>query len=781
MARLLGNDNQDIKALLTRWQETLTDRMPTKAPLLAQPLSRFELARSLPILDIRGEAPPAGAFFRLRSDAAFSIKSELDDVGDRRMRLGFDGALEVAGGVGVPPLLVRVGASGDLRLEFLYDFAGHDPIAAQALAAAATHTPNPLDYQQVREALADEHFLGCQVSSMHTVQLGASLRLDRQFVFEGGRDQSGVPLAIETRLGADLGVNWLAKGSFQLSVGEDEKGWIRVELRANRQRQRDLSLRLGSEINLEGVQQVAVPTLRRLLPDETTLREWIEKFPDPAEIVADEIHKLLGDNAGLAQAIENVLSGKVSTAEFSPRIVDLVTSRVTTALRIESRDPQVVKDLLAGAEASLQALANRVIEEVIDNLELPPNVAEQARDLTETLKGELSAVRQRADAKFDEVIESLQGISSTAKTKVAEFLAEADAPIEHLREALDGVSERAETLKRRLQDAVSRYVGLRNQVITAAQDASRYRLGVSVSHVHSRARDSGSLLSISIDPRGPEEEIADLYREMVGGDFARAIRQATDDASPWLVLEDGWFEESLRDSRSFSLSMNIFGIGFEQSTLMTSDVDVRADAQGRIVAATARAGVTRTKRLFREQVRTQVFNLREYAAALEVDADTAPVPFGFGFDYADRDLERGELVGLLNSLIDGQLLESAVLEEIEPVLQSLDDGERSGEVSFNVDLTNEEFSSIVRQPGELVVLTAIRSLLQYGRFHGRADDVVQVLLALQERGHDAALLAREIGRRGSLEPLRQLWDGYPDGSDTRRDLVDAVKRICSKA
>ena len=678
--------------------------------------------------------------------------------GGARILLGpgysFRGALKVIGAVKSPLPFGSLSSRAEryVRGSFRVDFS--HPGDMRVVDAACMDLPVISRLDDPGELLNAEAFRKAALEFTSGVRLGAEFRATNSLVGSIGANGAILSPALQTRL--RYAVYWNRQGRFKLGIRRIKGGRLRVRLTDAEQVRNRRSLSLGAEVRVRGLRKAVTPVMERIAELPAGLEELVGTYSQPSRIFERKFKEKMKLLDTPAQKLLGVVSGSRSTEDLADglagAILDVTRSRTDewTGM-LDGKVDAVVEKALAKVEFS------RDREEEIAAL-----VKDKARDALDSLNDEI-------EEKLAAALEARSG---------ADTIAAALAQFAEVREdAAEEMDKTAAALLAPFNKLLAHYRATEARLHDAVEAAAKAKLAVRFARVVSRQSRTQALLVFDLNPQ--DAEAAELYREMLTGDFRAAMKAASRSPDGAITLRNSVFKRVFDDEETAGITFNLFGLKMSSERKFSAQIKVEHDIGGQIRVFKAEGSVSEEVAAFGEGQSMRVDSLLNFLAAAD-STDTLAVHL----NYTDTKMTEDELREYVQSLEDaGLIAEGATLRLTESgdEFAARAGTERLISIDTRFALTRAAFLEISKASEERITRVAIRQQLQaYDRMDWASQSlgIFAGILGESSTVEQRIYELREFGRRLIEEKL-----GFADSkwSKQRRKISGLVWNIADRA
>jgi hypothetical protein len=349
---------------------------------------------------------------------------------------------------------------------------------------------------------------------------------------------------------------------------------------------RSLGLELSLGADFSAVTKAAESYLRSRTPELN--KDLLDALTNPATFISSEIEaalsKLLNE-----PALRDLVPMLAGTGD---------KSKAVAALSKELAEPVADKlDLLSGDldsnQVELAAFAKELSNRLFGNTPVADAVAKKLTAFVDDVTGQ---VKQALDGGIKKLVDLLNGKAASAAEGILRPLATLG---EHIAGALQiaGSSIAKKEAVAAVRTGLARYAKLRGQVLGVLGDAQRAKVvlavGLAMQETRNRKLVFEGDFSLAADMLPSERLFAALWR----GDLREfSLLRLAAEASGSLSNVSGWLELSAKRTQTESVSLSAFGFEFSNTSVRTTDLVLRSDLSGNLLAVDGKADVANLTR-----------------------------------------------------------------------------------------------------------------------------------------------------------------------------------------
>ncbi len=668
------------------------------------------------------DAKSLGLVWKLSAAAGAGVEIDVLDAGQLD-KLGIKPkdekrlvvAYAITGGLGAsasgnhpaPVWQIGIAASAtlDTRCEW-YVAAPDSERLGRAFLSALPLMPAPMNLPALLDVADHPDFWGCTTKIEGALQAGftakASWSLSGTSVgFDGKQAAFGLSLGVNGHASFALG------GKFRLRCmpARQDNGTfkLRVSLDQLDTKEKSLGLELAFGADFSALARSAEAYLRSRTPEVNT--DLLDKLTNPAASISKELEaalrKLLGDT-GLTDLVP-LFAGSGSKDKAVAALAAELVGPLTDKLDILSAD-------LQNNPAAAKQLAEQLLAGLLGKV--PATNAASAKVLA-FVQDAIGQVLGKLDEGVQELATKLSGTAGNAAEKVLAPLA---AFGEQVAEAVGDLSDAISKQKavKAIRKALTLYGELRSKVLSVLGDAQRAKITATLGIAMQESRSRHVVFEADFEPVADLAPAERLFQALWSGDlrqFSPLIEAAT--ASGSVTNVSGWLELAAKRVVKESFTLNAFGFAFSNTLLRTSDLVLRSDLSGNLLALNGNAGAT---------VKTHnPWVSREASLGINVklaDAGTpqarAAIEFAGAFSASGKNLDEDLFNDLQRSV--ALLTRNEVPLDLRRLVGTPDPSDETGfknvwnDATFMLpmSMTADEFSGLARAGDTTARLTILR-------------------------------------------------------------------------
>ena len=664
----------------------------------------------------------------------------------------FKGALGVAGDLKAPFSFGRVSVSrrrsyrSTLRVKFAHP---EDMRVLEALRRDLPVISNLDDPAALLDAAA---FKSARLTATGSVRLGAGVEAGRSWMH--ALDAGGGSMSSKLKAGVSYKLNWVRTGKFNLSTSRLKGGQLRVRLSESQEASRARSLSIGAEVRIIGLGESLAPLMKKLTDVPDRLDGIVKTYSRPSALLRETLEARLHGSDESVRALAKVLvgGGEAAAKRFCGTLIEAIVETADAEMThwtnlLDGKVDGVVEEAMKRVPVAsdrrdeLAAIVCRKTENALESVN-----KYLVRELRAALKRDTEPVRQALARFAEENLEAFDDLDEAAKHCIA-------------------------PLKRLLADYRVLEQRIKNTVEAAEKERLAIRYGRSVSATDSHA----ALLRFRVEPS--DAATRELYRQMLGGDFADAITAGMDPDNAAIKLEGGVFKRVLEREVTSGLTFNLFGLGIASSRALSTELKVERGAGGQINILKAEGQVSESRAAFSEGQSMHIGSLVNLLTSPD-----APDAFTVQLGYTDQNMKPKELRQYLKSLEDAGLIASGATRrtaEMDATLGAVRGRRRRMRIDTTLALARAELRETSNADEETIVRIAIEEQLKAYRRLGWARRALDRLERATGNNATTTIFAWRNDSRRQVE--RHLAVDHRSASRTARHIVYIVAAITRRA
>lgn len=693
---------------------------------------------------------------KLPAVGALTLSLKRSAQASARIRPGpgyeFKGALGIAGDLKAPFSFGRVSMSRrrSYRNTLLVKFA--HPEDMRVLEVLRLDLPVIANFQDPVALLDAKSFASVKLAATGSIRLGAGVQAGHSWVH--ALDAGGA--AVSSRLKAAFGykLNWVRTGKFSLSIGRLKGGQLRVKLSESHEESRSRSLSVGAEAKISGLGKTLVPLMKQLAEVPDRLDGIVKTYSKPSVLLREKLGERLQGTEESVRALADVLAGggEAAAERFCDSLIDAI---------VESAGVGTTNwtDLLDGK-------IDGVVEETVSRLPVAPGrrddlvavIGQQTGDALESLKEHLLVELRTALSRDTEPV----------RQALARF---ADDNLE----AFDNLDDAAKRCMAPLKRFLADYRGLEGRITNAVEVAENERLAIRYGRSVSVTDTQATLLTFRLDPR--DASARNLYRQMLGGDFADSITAGMDPENVAIMLERGIFKRVFEREATSGLTFNLFGLGIASRRELSTELKVEHGPGGQINILEAEGQVSESRAAFGEGQSMHIGSLVNLLTSPD-----APDAFTVQLSYTDENMKPKELRQYLRSLEDARLITGGATQrmaKMDATLGAARGHRRRMRIDTTLALSRTELRETANADEDTIIRVAIEEQLKSYRRLGWARRALGRLERATGKNAADVFFAWRNDSRRQIE--RHLGVDHRSGSRTAKHVVYLIPAITRRA
>ncbi len=593
-----------------------------------------------------------------------------------------EAAADANGSVAFSPFFAesKIDAEAGVDVEFFYHVDTPKSLVALELVNRLKQIPNFLDYEDLWKAFADPKL------GLEGIKYGYDSELDFELkVGIGKKFAFTEQIDVEAGLAVNVGVRRPSKLELTFMAGEsaaDGGRTIKVMLSRDESKERLYGVSAGLTLDLTKL----APRVHKLLKD--ALGKWKKGL--------DTIKPFLSPGTYIKELVEAELSDFVSEIISDEELSKALTADLRLILGFDAEDETKVAGWLVdqlGSELD-KVGAGKFLD--ADNFEkfvedaaklATKNIAARlprigGTDLTAKLEEKIVALTTAEAAKlhgrFTEMVKTLFDQQGEKLGKELRQLGEkSKKAIKSTDDALAGVRK-----------LIDRYDALFKKVVKATEDSAWAKISAAIFVEEERVgrkamQFSGTFLA-------NDENAKEVFDALLYGKIQSAATLLSDDNPSFdLNADESSITRFTKSSSKLGYELVLFGFSMAGTKLISGEAELTVGGDGSITVESK--GVAEVEKDGWGESRSAKFTTANSILLARVLADQPPeldrnVDLGFSFTHKDRRLARKELEGLVQSLIDVDLLNSADIGRAIAVFNQWGGKGRGAEIRATVDI-----------------------------------------------------------------------------------------------
>lgn len=724
----------------------------------------------------------AGAVWPFRGDA----------VPPGLLRLGATGSVSAQTGISLPFGKVGKGAanasaSADTRIDFFYRVRQPEMPYAEAVVAALTRLPNPLDLSDINHAVQLAGMEGATLVCDGAVSTGLSATLGTGFDFD---QLASVSAGLVAQITFKRDAKWL------LSLRRDGAA-LKFVLSRSRTRARDWSVGVDIGLDYSGLARQVHDALSEAVGALGPKLDAIRPFLSPGTYLTKQAESLLD------QAVGSIISDSGLKDALLQDLGRVLGQSGTPDLALESYLRSKITDLTASHAGGVLAEAEQWARHV-------------AKGLAEKFPG------ISADDGLDRLIAQIKPVLDEVKTKFDEAVAEVikldgvDRALTDIGIELGNQRDKADRLTKGIRDLVQKFDHFAQAVLEKTGEGVEHKLAARFAWTGGNSRGEQYELIGTFDQ--VNDQTAALWKALATGQLEPFQRILANPASAPAGLRLDPASSLSRFAgrhRGFALEVAVLGLSVSMRSIIKAQAKIAVSAGGDItVSATGEAG--RDVDGF-DEGRSASFISTWDLALLKADdpalGGQRKMGVSLKLNHSDKDLETREVDGLLGGLAAAGLVEVSRTRRAQDIYQEwriASSGKKvQGKIAIDMALTATAVARMVAigrmcgvdgSPGHRAVFVAAAQALLLSsatsqkrldrdcsearrqfRDLAKIDDQWVIIYALRNvdltatttlgrRSHDYIAIGRLIELAKTfpriLSQMAQIYDAIPVGSAT---------------
>jgi hypothetical protein len=687
-------------------------------------------------------------------------------AGDILHKLRFGGNLGVKGSAELDALAVSTEAALDSGISWYFERHQDDTVVGSLVDAALELSAGirPWDLAEVQRVLEqppgpDWHMDGLRAIDINverSVAFAAEVSLKRSFLRALAAPEVSVVMGAEV----SFGFSARRSGQFEIRLTRDDQGAVVLAMQRSNAQARTSDFGLSIGIGLKGADKLAGAWLEKLLPQlHPELKANLERWSKPGDVFKAELQKNLAQFGPLAQLVFAEISPEEASADLVNKLSERLLDRWVALLdaRVNS------------VSESAQAIVERLFE--LDERIAVPAIAERARTVQSLLVDAIETWQAQVTEQASNYATSLKDM---AKAELSALLKPIQDAGENLTAWINDANRKANAFLTPLRNILKRYESLRKSLIGKVQELTKRKLMLEIAAQSSVEKGESHELILSF-ARDANPEATQLFQRIVLGQGEIELTELP----AGVTVERGSFATFVKRARSFSVSLDLFGLQFSDARVLASEVDLQLDGNG----------VLRLFNLSASQVASSSNPWSQQAARFRADFDlVAPEPdvlrgaLSLSFELQGEHLKPERVAEFLGDFVQAQLLESGQKARALKAIAQL----KNRQVLVTASLNGFEKASVRSQEGQVQqeALEACRRFV--GQRDGDAKTLLEAfdnnkLLVWFARMRDVEFIKNKIGNEirqalNALEvkALQREEDGWFNAMWKLRSVVYAI-------
>lgn len=615
----------------------------------------------------------ADAVFEFEAGDTWPYESDL--LPDPLLRIGFKGSVQAGAKAEIPLNIGFIGggleAKAGIDCNYFYDTGTSNSAYALALAKRLPEIPNPFDFDDIWEAFGDPRYGLSGITLKYDTHIGfdVNIGLGKSFSFAKG-----------VELGADLTVKVGVKrpGSFDLSMRAGKLGpnggrTIITTLSRGNTNERTYGAGLGLVLDLSGI----APRIHSLLTD--ALGHWDRGL--------QKIQPFLSPGTWLRSNLEMQLSGVLDDLIKNKDLRQALSDDLQIALGVKSEDDSALKDWLQdeiiGRLDDVSMLATKKTANTGDQIasviagQLPSVLGTELQSLIST---NIGGLLEQLNDRFDDMVKGI--FANEDRSDIGRALKKLGDDTGKRVKNLNDLGARVEAL-------LDRYDKIFRKLVDAAGDAARAKITASIEIEEKRIDNASYQFSGEFLER--TDETRRIFSAMMKGNFQEAALVLSDQTNGFVLdAEKSQISRFKQRSSKLGYELILFGFGGSATELIDGSAEVSISADGHIsVASEAVAQISKSPT--GKERRTAKFVAANSILITRATADqpreeTRMMDLGLQFKHEDDELRRSELSGLIQGLVDIDLLPETTIEKADSLLDEWVGKGKKSKIRADVDI-----------------------------------------------------------------------------------------------
>ena len=567
-------------------------------------------------------------------------------------------------------------------------------------------------------------------------------------------DAGGGAISSRLKAGVSYKLNWVRTGKFNVSTSRLKGGQLRVRLSELQESSRARLLSVGAEVKISGLGESLAPLIKDLAVVPDRLDGIVKTYSRPSALLREMLEARLHGADDSVRALAQVLAGggEAAADRFCKTLIDAV---------VEAAD-----ETMTHWTHLLDGKADGVVEEAMSRVPVAPDCREKlAAIVSRKTENALESINEFL---VHELREALKRDTEPVRQALARF---AEENLEAFEDLDDAVKHCMAPLKRLLAD----YRVLEERITSSVEAAEKARLAIRFGRSVSVTDTQATLLRFRVDPR--KASARELYRQMLGGDFADAISAGMDPDNAAIKLQGGVFKRVLEREATSGLTFNLFGLGIASRRALSTELKVEHGAGGQINILEAAGQVSESRAAFGEGQSMHIGSLMN----LLTSPDT-PDAFTVQLSYTDENMKPIELRQYLESLEDAGLIAIGATQrtaKMDTTLGAVRGRRRRMRIDTTLALSRAELREMASADEETIVRIAIEEQL---RAYRRLDWARRALVLLEKttsKHAEEAIFAWRNESRRQVE--RHLGVDRHSATKTAKHIAYLIPAITRRA
>lgn len=597
---------------------------------------------------------PATLSFGLSAQAGLECEAgavwpfRSDKVQPGLLRIGADGTVEAKAGISLPFGKIGGGAasssaSAKAQLNYFYRPSRPNLVYAEAVAAALTNLPNPLNLSDINHAVRLAGMEGAVLVCDGAASAGLSATLGTDFSFKQlASGSAGLVAKLEFKRNA----RWL------LSLRNDGTGLHFVLSRAL-SRERDWSVGVGIGLDYSGLARQVHVALAAALDLVGSKLDAIRPFLSPGTYLSEQAGGLLD------AAISSIVSEPDLKAALVQDLGRVLGQSHAQDLALTNYIRDNITDLAASHVGGVLSDAELWVRHVAEGLtaKFP---ALSANDVLDKLMAQIKPLLSGLKTQFDEAVSNLAREPGLAQSL-------SDIGIK-----LDKNLAKAERLTAGIRDVVAKFDAFSRQLLEKTGESFEHKLKARFGWNGGDSRGEQYELIGSFDK--VNEETAALWRSLVTGQLEPFQRILSDPASVPVGIRLDPKSSLARFAgkhRGFALEIVVLGLSLSIKSIVEAKANIEVSAGGDVTVYAE--GMAQREVDGITEGRCASFISSWDLALLKADDATLggqrKMSVSLKLDHSDKNLEPKEVDGFLGSLARAGLVEHSRIQRAQEIYQ----------------------------------------------------------------------------------------------------------------
>lgn len=666
-------------------------------------------------------------------------------------------ALSLSGGI-------QASGAGALNLYFMHE-------ASVPLINAALNDFAYIDDFADFTVMQASNFVGLTVELKGGLKVESSVKLGCIYETQYSLDRqiTNKPVAINIGLGAE--VSWQLDGEMLLSCYKgDNASELIIEVAKKRSTLTTHALSIGANVVAPGMKLQATRYVKELQAYHQDIMSILDKYAEPKAWLVENINRHLTNTPQWPQKILGVAIGQETSQALQADIAELIADELSIPL---GRFSQWSDDLNQQNIIS-NSLARRIGRSKADDTE-----AYLFKLLNETAK------------------DYYQDIASEVKAWLTESIDQAVlAPLSAFGLQVNDVLDNSEAGIKQVMEPLLKLIEAYNSHIMVMADfidnTLVEELGIDFKRSEKSLSTDESLIKVKFQLQASDQaQLNALIGECLTGDF-RTVLSTPTDANGLYQLEQSVFKKMQDNTKTFSLSINLFGLKASKQTIFNASSAIQYDGAGQLSVYETESILEAINGSGNEKINVKLLN---HVNLLQGSDSRFSITAG----YSDGDLTRAELQGFLRIFEGTGLIEQGTTAKIANELsaqQLMDVSEdHTLRIANVLSLTPAEVSVACAVSDEVKFNTAVEQQClawnQYALLNPNSGYADQMwLLACYDKTrsvHDNVLALAQMSTFAGRRALKKVFDRlYPRAPSAlmkkrTRQAIRRVNSMCDNA